>query len=40
MATTTFEKTITLNQEAADNLADILEKPAPPTFWPWRTLLG
>jgi len=30
MATTTFEKTITLDQEAAERLADLLEQPAPP----------
>jgi len=30
MATTTFEKTIVLGQEAAERLADILEQPAPP----------
>ena len=30
MATTTFEKTITLDQEAAERLADILDQPAPP----------
>ena len=39
MATTTFEKTIYLDQAAAERLAEILEKPAPPrpkineTFW-------
>ena len=30
MATTTFEKTIYLDQEAAERLADILEQPMPP----------
>ena len=29
MATTTFEKTITLDPKAAERLADILEYPAP-----------
>ena len=29
MATTTFEKTIIIDQEAAERLADILEQPAP-----------
>jgi uncharacterized protein (DUF1778 family) len=39
MATTTFEKTIYLDQSAADRLAEILEQPAPPkpnlgeNFW-------
>ena len=30
MATTSFEKTIFLDQKAAELLADILEQPAPP----------
>jgi len=30
MATSTFNKTIYLDQEAAERLADILEQPAPP----------
>jgi len=30
MATTTFEKTIFLDQEAAERLAEILEQPVPP----------
>ena len=39
VATTTFEKTIYLDQSAADRLAEILEQPAPPrpnlgeNFW-------
>ena len=39
MATTTFDKTITIDQKAAEHLADILEQPAPPrpdlgeSFW-------
>ena len=30
MATSTFSKTIYINKEAAERLADVLEKPAPP----------
>ena len=30
MATSTFNKTIYLDREAAERLADILERPAPP----------
>lgn len=32
MATTTFDKTIHLDKEAAERLADILEKPVPSTL--------
>ena len=30
MATTTFEKTIFIDQDAAERLAEILEQPVPP----------
>jgi uncharacterized protein (DUF1778 family) len=39
MATSTFDKTITIDQEAAERLAEILSRPAPPrpkladNFW-------
>jgi len=42
MATTTFEKTIYLDQTAAERLADILEQPAQPRpnlgedFWKYN----